>query len=152
MTDILTRAKDALNGITEGPWSVEYKHGDTRLIQNGECTMCDMTYYPWTPDNLRDWEFFAAAPDLVRDLMAEVTRLRKDAIKDKARVEELEADLARAVGAMTDVSDRSMKTYRARNGRDCTIEASDGEACEIVHSDAMFGLRAALKALKGGAE
>lgn len=43
------------------------------------------------------------------------------------------------------VIDHTSRTYRSANGKQCSIEADDGEACEIVHSDAMHHLRAALK-------
>lgn len=59
------------------------------------------------------------------------------AAKIKALVEACEA-----------VEAQSMRTYTAKNGKKCSIEADDGEACEIVHSDAMHHLRAALAAAK----
>lgn len=42
------------------------------------------------------------------------------------------------------VIDRMFDTYRARNGRDVSIESYDGEKCWIVHSDDIEELRAAL--------
>lgn len=53
---------------TSGPWTVEYKYGTTRLVADGEVTMCDETYYPWTPENNADWHLIAAAPDLYEAL------------------------------------------------------------------------------------
>lgn len=40
--------------------------------------------------------------------------------------------------------DGATRTYTARNGRQCSIEADDGEACDIVHSDLTHALRHAL--------
>lgn len=78
-----------------------------------------------------------------------ITALEAERGAAQARADALAEKLETAVLAMTDVSERAEKTYRARNGKVCTIEASDGEACEIVHSDAMFGLRATLAQING---
>ena len=53
---------------TPGPWVVKFSHGDTAIYMDGECTMCDMTYYPWVPENINDWHLIAAAPDLYEAL------------------------------------------------------------------------------------
>jgi hypothetical protein len=74
--DILDRAAEAAEGTTPGPWSVEYKHGQTRLIMGDDCVMCDETYYPWVPENERDWHLFAASRQLVPDMAEEIRRLR----------------------------------------------------------------------------
>jgi len=50
---------------TPGPWVVQSMSGESRLIANGECIMCDTAYYPWTPHNDADWHLIAAAPDLL---------------------------------------------------------------------------------------
>ena len=42
------------------------------------------------------------------------------------------------------VVDGASRTYRKRNGRLGSIEADDGEACDIVHSDLIYALQAAL--------
>lgn len=55
---------------TPGPWVVKFSHGDTAIYMDGECTMCDMTYYPWVPENINDWHLIAAAPDLYEALEA----------------------------------------------------------------------------------
>lgn len=65
----------------------------------------------------------------------------------EAERDALAAKLAVAVEAMREVDGQSNRTYRARNGKMCSIEADDGEACEIVHSDALFQMRAALATL-----
>ncbi|AVJ48287.1 hypothetical protein SEA_NUEVOMUNDO_9 [Mycobacterium phage NuevoMundo] len=69
MSDAAERAKAALEGVTEGPWT--WTHGmDARAMVLG-------------PDNLRvklegyrDAEFIASARSLVPELIAEVERLR----------------------------------------------------------------------------
>lgn len=70
MTTLADKARAAMEGATEGPWRVEYKCGQTRLIAGGECTMCDEPYYPWVPENPSDWDLFALAPDLARAVIA----------------------------------------------------------------------------------
>lgn len=84
--DLVKRAREVLNGVTPGPWIVEYKQGDMRLLMGNDCKMCDTTYYPWTPDEPADWEFIATSRELV------------PAMAD--RIEELEAKLAKAVEAL----------------------------------------------------
>lgn len=54
---------------TAGPWEVRYSGGETQLTMgDGKIHMCDMTYYPWVPENLADWHLIAAAPDLYEAL------------------------------------------------------------------------------------
>ncbi|WNO26645.1 hypothetical protein SEA_JUNIORMINT_57 [Mycobacterium phage Juniormint] len=68
-SDVVERAKAALEGVTEGPWT--WTHGmDARAMVLG-------------PDNLRvklegyrDAEFIASARSLVPELIAEAERLR----------------------------------------------------------------------------
>ena len=58
-----------------------------------------------------------------------------------ARLEHENAEMVEAIsnvlGGMTDMN-------RARNGRQCGIQADDGEKCYIVHSDLIFDLTNAL--------
>lgn len=57
----------------------------------------------------------------------------------------LNADrVVRLRDAAKELLDGAVRTYKARNGREMSIEAEDGEACEIVHSDLIHGLRQAL--------
>jgi len=71
MTDVIKQAEDVLVGVTEGPWRVDYTIGDRYLMSaDGESLMCDMTYYPWVPEEQADWDFIAAARQLVPDLIA----------------------------------------------------------------------------------
>ena len=46
--------------------------------------------------------------------------------------------------AAQEVIDGAFSTYKAKNGRDVSIQADDGEKCLIVHSDLMQALEAAL--------
>lgn len=78
----------------------------------------------------------------------EICSLLEMLAEDRKRAEAAEAKLAAAVEAMREVDERANRTYRARNGKMCSIEADDGEACEIVHSDALFQLRATLAQIK----
>ncbi|QZE10354.1 hypothetical protein SEA_SCOOBYDOOBYDOO_3 [Mycobacterium phage ScoobyDoobyDoo] len=81
MSDVVERAKAALEGTTEGPWT--WTHGmDARAMVLG-------------PDNLRvklegyrDAEFIASARSLVPELIAEVERLTPRRIET---AEELDA-------------------------------------------------------------
>lgn len=43
--------------------------------------------------------------------------------------------VAALVEALREITEGAQTTYRARNGRQCIIEADDGELCLIVHSD-----------------
>lgn len=45
------------------------------------------------------------------------------------------------------ILDGMFTTYRARNGRQCSIETDDGEMAYLVHSDLIEDLRYALSAL-----
>ena len=45
-----------------------FSDGDTELIADGDVIMCDMAYYPWTPENIDDWYLIAAAPDMYEAL------------------------------------------------------------------------------------
>ncbi len=52
-----------------GPWQISYERGDTFIkTADNERIMCDMTYYPWVPDNDADWHLIAAAPELLAAL------------------------------------------------------------------------------------
>lgn len=82
-TDIVQRARAALDGITPGPWwwTAETR---ARLIALGadkheltdarEIIRCAALLHPGEADA----RFIAAAPDLVRELAAEVEKLRSD--------------------------------------------------------------------------
>jgi len=58
---------------TPGPWRIELRGGDKYLYgaePEQSALMCDMSYYPWTPDTDADWHLIAAAPDLLAALKA----------------------------------------------------------------------------------
>lgn len=96
MTDLIERAKAALEGATPGPWRVEYNHGTTQLIMEAHsdpCQMCDETYYPWAPENDGDWHLIALSPDLAR--LAVAAGELADAAKEARNI----ANLSFAAGA-----------------------------------------------------
>lgn len=73
MSDVVERAKAALEGVSRGPWKL------------GNRTYPDVVHSPngclWNPDrgeinHQADGEFVAAARSLVPELVAEVERLR----------------------------------------------------------------------------
>lgn len=73
--DTLKEIEGRLKKATPGPWVA--KDGDSmELLMDGDCQMCDLTYYPWTPDRFEDWEFIAHAHEDVAALLAEVRRLQ----------------------------------------------------------------------------
>lgn len=98
MSDIVERAKAALEGITEGPWATDgtligcelvkdspgvtsYKHALAEMDEDsydeefGEGTYDGEVWRPYE-QRLADAEFIAAARTLVPELVAEVERLR----------------------------------------------------------------------------
>ena len=98
-----------------------------------------------------------ANPKWVTNHMFELARLAELTAAERDRLRsELEAaealntrHLAEIEGlreAARAVDEQAFMFYRAEDGTERSIEADDGEACEIVHSDAMFQLRAALSA------
>lgn len=83
-TDIRTRAKELLDGITPGPWAVGIAPGeqnceypDITVCAGGDAyrVVCD---FASTKQDRADAEFIAAAPTLVHDLLRLVQRLRAD--------------------------------------------------------------------------
>ena len=91
MTDILTRAEDALTGIAEGPWEKGCRYTDTGVWSGTEqiaATHSAQRNYDRDEQIAKqdaNARFIAAAPDLVRDLMAEVKRSR-EALKEAGDV------------------------------------------------------------------
>lgn len=52
-----------------GPWELCYEMGNSVIkTADGESIMCDMTYYPWVPEEEEDWRLIAAAPELLAAL------------------------------------------------------------------------------------
>ena len=79
--DLLTRAKALLDGITPGPWVTQgCSHGGAILLRGDkDADLRDrhsQGHLQIVPTG--DAEFIAASPELVRALVAEVERLRKD--------------------------------------------------------------------------
>lgn len=72
---------------SKGPWRVTCERGCTHIRSaENESLMCDETYYPWVPENQKDWDLIAAAPELLESLEAIRTMLwERPDIADKLR-------------------------------------------------------------------
>lgn len=100
MSDLLARARAALEGVTPGPWSSHdfgYAHEsepssivihtgefDWRAIYDGDC----IATLGWDAPQDRDARFIAASRQLVPELTAEVERLQ-------SRLKTIEAEMNR---------------------------------------------------------
>lgn len=86
---------------------------------------------------------FAALPHLLDLLDAK-----------EAREREMERALITAKDAFESHGAGTFRTYKARNGREVGIQADDGEACDIIHSDitheCMIALDVVRSALSAG--
>jgi hypothetical protein len=71
--DILTRAREALDGVSEGPWEVHSTRGGTYVTRPDLLGVAREWSLIWQPADAR---FIAAARTLVPELVAEVERLR----------------------------------------------------------------------------
>ncbi|MFT9361283.1 hypothetical protein [Acetobacter okinawensis] len=73
----------------------------------------------------------------------------------ESEVVRLRGVIVEAVDALTRVTEERSTQYQAKNGRWVSIQADDGERCDIIHSDITTDCEAAIlsahKALKGGA-
>lgn len=82
MTDIVERAKAALEGVTEGPWDANEAFGASfvcagdRTASISRSSVVRMDNRPGRRQDHIDAEFIAAARSLVPELVAEVERLR----------------------------------------------------------------------------
>lgn len=78
MSDIVERAKAALEGVTEGPWvQVETAAGGEWWVElPHRATICES--HGGRDVNPYDAEFLAASRQLVPELVAEVERLRAE--------------------------------------------------------------------------
>lgn len=76
-----------MSAHTPGPWRLEFdddmgmpEHGDRcRFIRAAGvhgALMGGVKYYPWTPENLADWQLIAAAPELLDALKRAVETIR----------------------------------------------------------------------------
>lgn len=81
MTFDLTQMRANRDAGTSGPWTITYTDGNTNLMAGRETMMCDMTYYPWCPENQNDWLRIAQVPAMeaeIERLTAEIERLKAD--------------------------------------------------------------------------
>ncbi|AFL47992.1 hypothetical protein AVANI_88 [Mycobacterium phage Avani] len=77
MSDVVARAKAALEGVTDGPWVAEFsgEQGNCVIPHDAQSTreaVCVTRLY----HQQADAEFIASARSLVPELIAEVERLR----------------------------------------------------------------------------
>ncbi|BCZ75869.1 hypothetical protein [Acetobacter phage phiAX1] len=70
---------------------------------------------------------------------------RADAKASKARVTVLEGALSAAVSALEQVTDGERGGYNARNGKFVSLQMSDGERADIIHSDVTTECEGALE-------
>ena len=127
--DIVSRARAALDGITPGPWVRD--NPDDRFSEHDDVFSGDV----WSRrvagliSRRADSTFIAAAPDLVRDLLAEVERLRDD-----LRVERTVTHLCESVDA--DLREARAEVERLTAERDQAIAAHQrAEARATLHRE-----------------
>lgn len=83
MTDIVDRARQALSGVTNGPW--EFRPVLRGVVSYGTSAMAQLVTAETV--STADGEFIAAARALVPELIAEVDRLRGKAARVEALAE-----------------------------------------------------------------
>jgi len=95
--DVCDRARQALEGVTPGPWEIE-SHTDM-MTRETDYWLVEIARWRSYRNNVNVGadlplaEFIAAAPELIRDLLAEVERLRAN-----QRVEMVEPYLGKCKG------------------------------------------------------
>ncbi|MCI2023636.1 MAG: hypothetical protein LKJ63_03415 [Acetobacter fabarum] len=95
-------------------------------------------------------ELYSVGGDVVRqsDAQAQIAALEAEVVR-------LRGVIVESVDALTRVTEERSTRYQAKNGRWVSIQADDGERCDIIHSDITTDCEAAIlsahKALKGGA-
>jgi hypothetical protein len=57
-----------MSKYTKGEWKVVLESEGKHLMVDEESIMCNMAYYPWTPDNPADWDLIAQAPAMHKEL------------------------------------------------------------------------------------
>lgn len=87
----------------------------------------------------------AALEDCITELKEAEQLARADAEASKARVTVLEGVLSAAVSALEQVTDGERGGYNARNGKFVSLQMSDGERADIIHSDVTTECEGALE-------
>ena len=107
--DLIDRARKALEGTTEGPWSVEYEDGDVYVYSDGSPGFLVARAVP-IPSGEHDANarFIAAARSLVPDLIARVEEL-EDAISGRT----FSVDEGREWKARAEAAEKALHTARA---------------------------------------
>ena len=157
---------EVLTGFTPGPWTSKAMGGSSTVLTIGcpprNDRRCTATFghqgehsciaYPFVGEDYREVRFdfvcfghedarlIAAAPDMHATILALCDALDEGAAREAALLAEGE----RLREAARELINSAQTSYRARNGRQISIEADDGEGCLIVHSDLMHSLTAAL--------
>lgn len=72
--DIVTRSESMLKGITPGEWEWEYANGGT--LKSGSEVVLIAEHPELIVGSFHDIQFIEASPTLVRELLAEVERLK----------------------------------------------------------------------------
>ncbi|AOQ28534.1 hypothetical protein I5H99_gp081 [Mycobacterium phage WillSterrel] len=90
MSDVVERAKAALEGVTEGPWIAEYssEEGNCVIPHDAESTR-EAVATTHLYHQRADAEFIAQARTLVPELVAEVEHLRPRVIETVEQVDAL---------------------------------------------------------------
>lgn len=123
MSDIVERAREALDGTTPGPWEASHERSpewEFSVVRPVAVTDAPETLGLVT--SRRDADFIAATPQLVHELCVEVERLREersDQVKDLGKA----LDIAEAQR-----NEARAEAYRLHIQRDCAQvewEASD---------------------------
>lgn len=122
------------------------RHGEIWDIERDEVEELVRGYQNYLIEKKRADE----AEALAETLRAEVGRLREAARGSTvvvnaaaAKIREIEAENERLREVGTNLLGRMFDTYKARNGREVSIQGDDGEKCWIVHSDEIAALEAA---------
>ena len=87
-------------------------------------------------------DILGTSPVIAEHVQRHKDRILATALRAQSE-EEVEREALRE--AARELSDRAFRQYRARNGKMCSIEGDDGEACWIIPWDAMDDLRQALE-------
>lgn len=116
MTDIVTEAREALEGITPGPWrhDVDSEYGETshivRPANAGEDGLAVGIFTGNYGGAGADADFIAAAPDLVSRLCVEVEAMRTRNDRQKRGLQQMDDALRKANKERADAEARSRAT------------------------------------------
>jgi hypothetical protein len=161
----LDKAREALAAVEKATAGTKHYSASeiAKTLEAGIRARPELAKFHETTDYAADGELFAAAVNFVRaDLPAliasierreqalfalemayEAAMLHRERLAD--RVAKLEGALERLAYAASNVCNKAVRTYAAKNGRQVSIEADNGEACDIVESEYTHYLAAAVQ-------